>query len=935
MTDVIRYGFVAGEISESYYGRADLEKYDLALAEAENWYVNYQGGLSNVPGTTYVDFIDQATLGFRFFPFKFSDTIANKYLVLFGPGYIRFIQDGSYVLEAAKVVEAFGGGTTSTISIVGHGFSTGDLIQVITPGNLTGLANQTYKITVLSADNFQIKNAFSEDIDTSTYPSYTSGMTIGRVYTVTHSYANNHLNALKISQVRDVLRITHPDYKIMNLRRYAHANWTLTQETFVKTVNAPGKPTCTETHDTASSPAPLAQFNVGYVVSAVDAEGNESLPSDLGVQNGTTDSQSANTGSVTLNWTGVDNVDYYNIYRTRYVYSSPINRMYQLGYIGRSRGPRFTDSGITPDFTKTPLKNVNPFARKGIKYINVVSDGSGINNLATMTVTDSTGSGFIGYPIVLDNKVVGFNILDGGENYTAPTITLSSGTGYSFTVELTDAADVDPSVSTVYQQRQIYAGTRNRPLTVFGSRPGKLSDFAVSDVQVADDAFSHEIDSENFSSIRHLIPTRGGIIVMSSGGIWLMSGSNSGAITATDVQADANVYTGAADLSPLRIDTDLLYLSTTGGRVNSLAYTDQSKLYAPQDVSILANHLLTPHTIYRWAYADEPYRMIFGVRTDGVMLLFTRIKDQEVYAWTRRITNGYYKDVLTLEGDGTTDIYFAVMRYIKNQWVTYIERMVTEKPASVDDAVYLDCSLSLGKTYPTATLTLDAATGENVAASLNVSYFNTSHVGQILRFGKGKARVIAVVSGTLATVQVLTDFDRLQNYSTKPELALTGEWTLDPEYTTVTNLYHLEGQTVTALADGNVYQNLVVTNGVVTLPQAASRVTVGIPYKSIAKNLPLTVNGAVVEGKRKRVTSMALRVLDTRGLKVGANLNELYQMRTQLAQTLGISSPLYSGITHVTIEPIWSEDAQHYLVQEYPLPATILGYIMETDVGDG
>ena len=151
----------------------------------------------------------------------------------------------------------------------------------------------------------------------------------------------------------------------------------------------------------------------------------------------------------------------------------------------------------------------------------------------------------------------------------------------------------------------------------------------------------------------------------------------------------------------------------------------------------------------------------------------------------------------------------------------------------------------------------------------------------------------------------------------------------------VNGLHHLEGETVTALADGNVIRNLVVSNGQVTLPQYASRIVVGIPYKSIAKNLPATVSGAVIESKRKRATALAIRVLDTRGLKVGARKDELYQVRTQMAETLGEASPLYTGLIHTTIEPVWSEDAQNYFVQEYPLPATILGYVMETDVGDG
>jgi hypothetical protein len=78
-----------------------------------------------------------------------------------------------------------------------------------------------------------------------------------------------------------------------------------------------------------------------------------------------------------------------------------------------------------------------------------------------------------------------------------------------------------------------------------------------------------------------------------------------------------------------------------------------------------------------------------------------------------------------------------------------------------------------------------------------------------------------------------------------------------------------------------------------------------------------------------------MRLLDAKGLKVGNNLDELYQPRTATAEVLGEAGPLYTGITHLLIEPIWSEEGQNYFVQESPLPVTILGYILDVDLGDG
>jgi hypothetical protein len=650
---------------------------------------------------------------------------------------------------------------------------------------------------------------------------------------------------------------------------------------------------------------------------------------------------------VTIRFNEVTGADYYNIYRTRVPLmtnsnnpaTTNVNRGFQLGYIGQSRGATFTDAGITADFTRTPPRNINPFAEGAIVYIDVLSSGSSFARDVTMTVTDPTGSGFIGYPVVhIGNNsnvgsVVGFWILDGGKNYTNPTITLSQGGTFTYDVELSAAEGLNPAVSAVYQQRQLYSGSDQNPLVVYGSKPGNLSDFSEADILVPSDAFSHEVDSENYSPILHLVPTRGGLIVMSAGGIWLMSGSEGRAITALDVQADLNVFTGASNVDPLKIDTDIVYTTATGGRVNSLAYADQYKLYAPTDISILANHLVSKTKIIRWTYADEPHRLIHAVRSDGVLLLLTMIKDQEVFAWTRRVTKGQYLDVASFDGDTETDVYYVIERKLNGKYRKVIERLVSREFETKEDPVFLDCSLRLPKTYPDANLDITAATG-TVGLSTDGAAFEAGDVGKILRFGEGKARILTVSSPVEATAEVITAFDQLLHYTTIPRRAKSGTWTLDAEVSTVTGLYHLEGEVVSILADGNVIKDVTVVNGTVTLPQPASRVVVGIPYKSVAKNLPLNVPGEVVEKTRKRIPSLALRVLDTKGLKVGNRADELYSPRTELAEVLGDSGPLYSGITHLMIEPVWSEEGQSYFVQEDPLPATILGYILGADFGD-
>jgi hypothetical protein len=949
--DFIKFGFVAGEVAPTYYGRADLEKFDLAMAEVENWFVDYHGGLSNVPGSVFVDFIKDDNYPLNLFEFNFSSSIYDKYIILLGRNYIRFIQDGSYVLENARTVNSISMGSSTQFTVNAHGFSTGDWVQVINVGNVGQFINRTFQITVANANTFTVLDTDGNNINSISFPAYTGGMTVGRVYTLASPYNEFQVADVKAHQIRDVVRFTHPTLETRNLRRFSNANWTLAVEGFSNLV-----PT---TQITESFKTTSGVYACAYVVTVVDANGQESLPSDyhfvtntIDLLNPITEVIDSNTGgdtvpsAISIKFNPVSGADYYKIYRTRIVRRMTssaneynLSRSFQLGYVGRSKGASFTDTGIVPDFTITPPINTNPIVPGAIQYINVTSSANFSRDI-TMTVSDPTGSGFIGYPIVHVNfsqttgPVVGILILDGGKNYTNPTITLSAAGTFTYTFEISPLSGIFPSVGAVFQQRQIYAGSNNYPLSVYGSKPGKLSDFTTSVVLVASDAFQHEIDSQNFSAIRHIIDTRSGLIVMSAGGIWQMSGGEGRAITATDVQADLNVYTGASEVKPLKIDTDIVYTTNTGGRVNTLAYADQYKLYVPTDISILANHLVRDaKKIINWTYADEPHRLVYAVRNDGVMLLLTMIKDQEVFAWSRRTTRGEYKYVISFDGESETDVYFVVERKLNGRYKKVIERLASRSFETVEDAVFLDCALTLGKNYPNANVEISATSGNAVAITADAAVFNSGQIGHVLRFGDGKARVTAYNSTTSITVKVLRAFNELLHNTNIPRRAKIGEWTLDAEVSTVTGLWHLEGQPVNVLADGNVLKNNVVTNGSVTLPQPASRVAVGLSYKSIGKNLPLNMTQDIIEGKEKRVVNLCLRLHETKGILVGNSLNDLYSPRTELAEVLGETNPIFTGITHVVVDPIWGKDTQSYFVQENPLPATILGYVIGADIG--
>lgn len=931
--DLIKFAFVGGEVSPNYYGRADLEKFDLALAQAENWFVDYHGGLSTSPGLEFVDFVQYDQWPTKFFTFKFSSSVSNTNVILFGKDYIRFIQDGAYVLEDPLTINSISKANPGVIGITAHGFINGDMFKFYSPGEMNELTGRTCIVGSTTANTFEILDQFGNNLDTTNFTTYVGGGFVGRVYTLTSPYDVDDLSILRCSQIRDVLRLTHAEYDTYNLIRNASSDWTLEIETFVNDLEIPT--------NVVATPFAASTLDKAYVITQVNIFGEESLPSDYAF---CTDSTA--TG-VVITWNSIEGAAYYNVYATRELLSTTVlSRGFQTGYLGQARGAHYVDStGITPDFTKTPPQGQNPFADGSILAITVEAGGSGFTNASLITATDSNpeAEGFIGRVIVsiinggTVGPISGIIIISGGKNYTNPTFNVTVGTGDRLTAVLSPISGNKPGVSTVHQQRQVYAASQNGPLVLTGSKPGQLSNFNVSDTLVANDSYEHEIDSEDVSPIRHLIPTRGGLLVFNAAGLWLMYGSSGSAITATNVQADPQSYKGASLVPPIKINTEVLYCEGTGGKIMLLSYNDIAKLYAGVDLSLLASHLISENKqIQNMCYADEPFKMVWAQREDGVMLNFTIIREQEVYAFSRRTTRGIFTDVVSLEEGSGSTVYVMVQRKINGRQTKFIEKVAKRNFTHVEDAFCVDCGLRLGFEAQIVDLQVEEVTGEGVVAWANLPIFVSGDVGKIIRAAGGKMRVATVVDPSNITVDIIRDITEIVPFTipSYPKMAKAGFWTMDAEVTVINGLDHLEGETVAVLSDGNVVNNKVVTDGSITLPKAASRIIIGLAYSCTAQNLPLNIQNTVVEDKRKRVASIAMRVKDTRGLKAGNELDHLYDLKLRTDEAYGEPTRLKNGMVELPIEPIWSEDAQSYLVQNDPLPATILGYVLHVEVGD-
>jgi hypothetical protein len=609
-----------------------------------------------------------------------------------------------------------------------------------------------------------------------------------------------------------------------------------------------------------------------YTVTAVDENNQESVPAFPPAWVSPATDLRVTPGTNNINWAAVPGAFAYNVYGSSPTYSFLDNDNNNMGFIGSTFSLQFVDSNISPDFSQTPPVHDDPF----------------------------TGA-------------------------------------------------VNPQVSSYFQQRLVYAnGGGNLVETFWASKTGAPYNFDISNPPQANDAITAELVSLEVNEIKSLIPMPTGLIALTTNGTWQINGgaggvaTQGGPITPITITATPQAYIGANDVPPIVVNFDILFVQAKGSIVRDLTFNIYQNIYTGNDISILSSHLFYGHQILEWAYAEEPFKVIWCIREDGVLLSLTLVKEQDMYGWARHDTLGNFKSVATVTEGQTDATYFAIQRPnpVGGGTRLSIERLADRTfPFGAEDAWCVDSGVKTVSTFPNASLLVSAATG-TVNLTADGEVFTSDMVGWVIRTGGGIINTTVFIDGhTMTGLVVKTLTDILPNDPNKrPDIAPSGAWTLDKPATRLFGLDHLEGQQVSVLADGGVINDLVVHNGSITLPNPVTKVIAGYGYQAQLQTMPLDLGNEInsVQGKRKKVAALTVRVKDSRAVKAGMTFDTVTPIKELNRVTyLGLPILLVTADERIVMDPLWDVPGQICLQVDDPLPATILGIVPEVVIGDG
>ena len=154
---------------------------------------------------------------------------------------------------------------------------------------------------------------------------------------------------------------------------------------------------------------------------------------------------------------------------------------------------------------------------------------------------------------------------------------------------------------------------------------------------------------------------------------------------------------------------------------------------------------------------------------------------------------------------------------------------------------------------------------------------------------------------------------------------------------TISGLAHLEGQTVSILADGSTHAQKTVSSGAVSLDVSASKVHVGLPFTSSIKTLRVDEGSRLgsAQGKLKRISEITVLLDRSVGLKVGTTDSDLQEVSfIDIGSTLSTPIPLFTGQKTIEFQGGYDIDAQILIKQDQPLPMSLLAIFQTLTVND-
>jgi hypothetical protein len=688
---LIQPSFARGEVSPWMFGRVDLAGWSAGLRTCRNFSVRPEGSVSNRQGFTYLNnSISAVSKGTLLLPFIFSAT--QSYVLEVGAGSAQVFSNGSQVLSGGSPISFATPWAAADLPLLRWSQSS-DTLTVVHP------KYPPYEIKRTSANSFTCIQAV-----------YVNGPFLQQNSDgVTFVWASAKSGQVTLNSTAAIFNANH-----------VGALFQLTQQD-ISTIPP------WEAQRQIAGPSPLGSATVGllrrsnlknyasvssvHTISGSDTvcTGSVAPAHSQGVQADGDGNNVPTLGFCGMNWEYQDS-GFGVVLITGFTSATQVTGVVQPNYTG---GP-----GLLPiTVVGGPQVTVGPLAFTGTGATGTFGP------LTAMTSTDPskyyvTVGGVYQSPSLYSISAAGGNIVflnfpaNGAAISVSQITLLGQTTFWAF-----GAFSVDqgyPSAVTYFPDRLILAATQQQPVGVFGSKTSQYHDFGVSNPVIASDAFTVFLNARQLNAISDLIPLSD-LLLGTSNIIWrLWPGSTGTALGPLAIAANPQSFYGQSPTcASVLFGDSAIFPEYDGRRLRDLIYQFAYDKFVGQELTLYCHHLIPFGTQFqRLAYKPDPIgQIVFGLRTDGVLLACTYLREQQLVGWAHWDTQGTFEDVCVVPENTTFGVYVITNRTLNGAQVRMIERLSQREVKTIYDYQFLDCNLTYdGRNSSAVTMTLSGTT---------------------------------------------------------------------------------------------------------------------------------------------------------------------------------------------------------------------------------
>ena len=265
-----------------------------------------------------------------------------------------------------------------------------------------------------------------------------------------------------------------------------------------------------------------------------------------------------------------------------------------------------------------------------------------------------------------------------------------------------------PRCVTFFEERLYWAGSDNKPQTIWASKSG---DFLNMDqgTGLDDESIAFTLATDDVNVIRWL-KASDVLLIGTVGGEFKLHG-NGAPVTPSNVRVVQETKYGSSSITPITSGRAVIFNQRATKKLRQMIFDLNVEGFVAPDLTILAEDI-TGDGISHMAYQQEPDSIIWSVRADGVLLGLTYQRDQQVVAWHQHPIGGTNTEVESVavipSADGLSDdLWISVKRTIAGATVRTIEYL--------DDTIFVDSGLKYTGSSTTTLSGLGHLEGETVS----------------------------------------------------------------------------------------------------------------------------------------------------------------------------------------------------------------------------